>query len=1029
DNKGRLRGPIGMAVIPAGHALLSEAVRGVVVASKGKISAILDRDGDDVAETERVIATGWKEIPQNVDAIGVAIHPDDGAIFFGLGTAAYNNAYLLDESGQSAFDLASERGTIQRIAPDLSRRETVCTGVRFTIGLEFNADKELFATDQEGATWLPNGNPFDELLHIQPNRHYGFPPRHPKHLPSVLDEPSLFDYAPQHQSTCGMAFNLPLEPNGPIFGPAAWRGDALVTGESRGKLYRTRLTRDDDGRYVAENQLIACLNMLTVDCCLSPRGDLLVACHSGGPDWGTGPSGKGKIYGIRYELGSQPQPLAAWAAGPQEVRVTFDRPLDPQQLKNLAAQARITYGEYVAAGDRFESVRPGYAVTQLQQSTPRYRLPIYSASVTPDRRTLMLSIAPHPTAATYALTLPGFGRESKAASAGELPQHPQIDLAYSLHGVHAIWEPRDKSLRSWEGWLPHLDFAISRAWRTGDAEQDRFWEVIEQPGTLTLTTQLDARGLLYPTVQPGSKLDYDREADRWIKQQSLLLQSTRPFAMTLGSPPRAQAVEVMNGRHQAAVVLEQTSSTPVPLSLRLETGGAPPSLTPSWQATLADGETRTGSLPLRRWLLPWADIEPAEKGPTGPRVIPELAGASWGRGRRVFFSEEAGCAKCHIAHRTGGQIGADLSNLIHRDYASVLRDIAQPSFAINPDFVSYTAILTDGRVLTGALRSDGDKLLIGDKDGRVTAIARSDIEELHPAAVSVMPEGLPQKLGPERMKDLLAFLLLEPPRMPHDAPLPAPPPRRRAEVAAVLAGTDGAASPSGTVRPLNVLLVAGAKDHGPGEHDYPAWLRAWSELLAGADGVTVSTAMEWPSPGQLRSADIIAFFQKGSWTLERAEAIDAHLAKGGGLVYIHWAVEGGPEAPAFAQRIGLASHAAKIKYRHGPLDLGFESGHDHPIGRNFDKVHFHDESYWLMLGDPSQIRVIATGIEDGEPRPLFWCLEPKRGRVFVSILGHYSWTFDDPLFRILLLRGLAWSAKESVDRFHELATLGVPLTD
>ena len=24
-----------------------------------------------------------------------------------------------------------------------------------------------FATDQEGATWVPNGNPFDELLHIQ----------------------------------------------------------------------------------------------------------------------------------------------------------------------------------------------------------------------------------------------------------------------------------------------------------------------------------------------------------------------------------------------------------------------------------------------------------------------------------------------------------------------------------------------------------------------------------------------------------------------------------------------------------------------------------------------------------------------------------------------------------------------------------------------------------------------------------------------------------------------------------------------
>ena len=35
---------------------------------------------------------------------------------------------------------------------------------------------------------------------------------------------------------------------------------------------------------------------------------------------------------------------------------------------------------------------------------------------------------------------------------------------------------------------------------------------------------------------------------------------------------------------------------------------------------------------------------------------------------------------------------------------------------------------------------------------------------------------------------------------------------------------------------------------------------------------------------------------------------------------------------------------------------------------------------------------------------------------FVSILGHYSWTFDDPLFRLLLLRGIAWSAGEDADR-------------
>ena len=30
--------------------------------------------------------------------------------------------------------------------------------------------------------------------------------------------------------------------------------------------------------------------------------------------------------------------------------------------------------------------------------------------------------------------------------------------------------------------------------------------------------------------------------------------------------------------------------------------------------------------------------------------------------------------------------------------------------------------------------------------------------------------------------------------------------------------------------------------------------------------------------------------------------------------------------------------------------------------------------------------------------------------------GHYSWTFDDPLLRILLLRGIAWTANEPLKR-------------
>ncbi len=83
-----------------------------------------------------------------------------------------------------------------------------------------------------------------------------------------------------------------------------------------------------------------------------------------------------------------------------------------------------------------------------------------------------------------------------------------------------------------------------------------------------------------------------------------------------------------------------------------------------------------------------------------------------------------------------------------------------------------------------------------------------------------------------------------------------------------------------------------------------------------------------------------------------------------------------------------------------------------------------DESYWQLTGELPKDRALGWATEEKEPRPLFWSLEQGKGRVFVSIPGHYSWTFDDPLFRVLLLRGIAWTAKEPVDRFNELVLPG-----
>jgi putative heme-binding domain-containing protein len=1006
ENKGRMQAPIGMALTPPGY----RRGDGVFVASKGKVSLIVDTDGDGKADKEIIVAQGWQPLSHGVDALGVAVDPRDHSVFFGLGTSDYTNPYQIDKEGKAHYRLDSERGTILRVSPDFKSREIVATGIRFPVAIRFNSNNDLFCTDQEGATWLANGNPLDELLHIEKGRHYGFPPHHPRHLPKVIDEPSVFDYGPQHQSTCGLNFNEPVH-KGPVFGPTHWTGDALVSGYTRGKLYRTRLVKTAGG-HVAYNQILAALNMLTVDACVSPKGDLVVAVHSGGPDWGSGPDGKGKLYKISYTGKDLPQPVLAWAQGPREVRVAFDRPIELENLRGLVGKVGIEDGAYVSPGDRFEVLRPGYQVVQDQLNAPRFDLGVLSVQAASDRRTLILATPAHPEAVSYALTLPGLGRS--AARPGELPQAPETDLHYDLCGVEAVWKSID-GRQQWSGWLPHVNLAVARKLTASSAQHDELWALLKQPGQLTLRTKLNLWHMLRPAVQPGAKIDH-----AWPAEHVTLTFRART-ELQVKVLDQAAVVRKDDEDFRAATTLTPKEDASTSVEVTLPTGNGEAELTLVWHT---QEDSRPRALPLARMLMPWAALHRQETS-LANRDIPELKGGSWARGRKVFFSEEALCSRCHRVQGEGASIGPDLSNLTQRDYASVLRDVANPSFAINPDYLTQVVELKTGRVLVGVVRTMGARLILGDANGKEYVIERDEVESITTSAKSLMPEGIDKKLGPEKMKDLLVFLLAEPPRMP-DYGKDAPPPRTRKEVDAVLAGAEKRPE---KLRPLHLVLVAGRKDHGPGEHDYPAWQKVWQELLGQGEGVKVTTAMDWPDKDDLKTADVLVFYQQGKWTPERARDIDAYLERGGGLVYIHYAVDGGADAPGFAQRIGLAWQGGKSKFRHGPLELGFETGTRHPIGRNIDKIRFVDESYWQLVGDPKGIKLLASGPEDGKQQPLFWTLEPAKGRVFVSIPGHFAWTFDDPLFRILLLRGIAWTCRESVDRFNPLVLPGARVKD
>ena len=1028
---------------------------GLYVSSHGKVSLLKDTDGDGRADEEEIITSGWPATDVasgGVDATAVTLDAA-GNVYFGLLGSDYSNAYRLrkrkdlkseeiawlkennrwrEPAGNdsandefSLYDLKSKRGTIQRFNPRLKQLTTIATGIRVPYTLAFNRVGDLFNTDQEGETWMPNGNPLDELNRIVPGRNYGFPPRHDTWLPDLVSEPPVVAFGPQHQSTCGLVFNephgalgssastnvnrapanapaapptppaatttasakgertnstpppVPLDlgqaiapaplraaPAQGLFGPKWWEGDAFVAGESRGKIWRVRLVKTANG-YVGKSYLIARLSMLTLDLAISPKGDLYVCCHSGPPDWGTGPQGEGKIFKITYSDPKAPQPVAVWPASPTEVRVAFDRPIDPAVTNAFAVKGQqIEFGEYVRAADRFEKLKPPYQVVSQQDATPRGHLGIQGAQLADQGRTLVLNTDPHPLPVTYAVTIPAVKAE-KADGPGE-----PIDLDYDLTGV--IVELSRGQQQKKHFWLPHPDARVSRKLVEESASHREFYAATE--GAQRLATKA-----------------YLPEGAYRFQWQS---------------PDEQAAGKAADFTWEVAAPGSSTDGKDTGLGLTATSKMGHDALPPSYLAVFANGSTNLTAPPLSWFRVPWAPANVASSG-TDSRA-PAFVAGDWENGRGLFFGDKLGCAKCHRIRGEGASVGPDLSNLVHRDTASVLRDIRDPNATLHPDYVTYQAELKNGETITGFLRSGTDQAVrLVDVAGKETLIPRADLANLHPTGQSLMPLGLLDSLKEGEVKDLLTFLLREPPV------------RTRAEVErAIDPATTGAGSP-----PLKIVLLASKQDHGPGQHDYPAWQTKWQRLLGTLPNVTVTTAWEWPTAEQFAGADVlVCYFWNHNWSAERLAQLDAFQERGGGLALIHAAVIADKDAEQLVSRIGLSAQPDKVKYRHTAFDLHIVR--NHPLTHGLPEwLPFLDEPYWPMIGDPSRVNVLASADVDGATRPLVWTFEHGQGRVFTSILGHFTWTLDDPCWRLLALRGIAWAGRRDFGTLTPVTTV------
>jgi putative membrane-bound dehydrogenase-like protein len=117
------------------------------------------------------------------------------------------------------------------------------------------------------------------------------------------------------------------------------------------------------------------------------------------------------------------------------------------------------------------------------------------------------------------------------------------------------------------------------------------------------------------------------------------------------------------------------------------------------------------------------------------------------------------CAKCHVLHGIGTEVGPDLAMAFTKSKEDLLTSILDPNTAIPPEYTNYMVVTTKGEQISGIIKTQtpGSLTLIR-ASGETDTILRSQIKEMRTDGLSLMPEGLEQGLKAPDLADLLAFL-------------------------------------------------------------------------------------------------------------------------------------------------------------------------------------------------------------------------------------------------------------------------------
>ena len=239
-----------------------------------------------------------------------------------------------------------------------------------------------------------------------------------------------------------------------------------------------------------------------------------------------------------------------------------------------------------------------------------------------------------------------------------------------------------------------------------------------------------------------------------------------------------------------------------------------------------------------------------------------------------------------------------------------------------------------------------------------------------------------------------------------------------------------------------IVFLAGARSHGPGEHEFNAGCRLLAKALNEQSGLDVHAVVinGWPADTTPldKARAIVVYADASSVVSQGWEKMDTLAKKGTGIVFLHYAVttEAAEGARYYRPWIGGACEPGWSVNPHWVGEIKALAGH--PVSRGVPAFEALDEFYYNVRFPHDRSRVLdlvtATPTRErikryinrwnehgvaglGKPQTIMWGLGRADGGRGVGFTGghyHRNWAVDN--FRKLVLNAIVWSAGMDVPK-------------